>query len=168
MDEHTNGSNGSGPAAIQDAEIIDAVTRRIRQRRERLIEIETEAAEHRAQLKRDERVISLLRGEDKPKAKPGPKPGGIGAGAAINGTKVGVDLLAQIEAAIRRYAEDHEEFRQVDIRKMPDTPTKSSGALATAFEKLRQDNVIRFVRQEGIAKVFRMTREAVTAEQLSS
>ena len=44
---------------------------------------------------------------------------------------------------------------------MPDPPTSSSGALATAFERLRERNVIRLVRQDGNAKFFRLTREAI-------
>ena len=74
-------------------------------------------------------------------------------------------MLIQIEASIREYAEHHEEFRQVDIRTMPNPPTTSSGAIATAFEKLRERNVIRLVRKDGNNKIFRLTSAALTAEQ---
>jgi hypothetical protein len=154
MDGQQNGS----ASTIEDADIIEAVQRRIDQRQARVIEIETELVEHRAQLKRDEKVVALLRGEEASK-KPGPKPR-----QAASQKGIGDDLLAGIEAAVRRYADGHEEFRQVDIRKMPDTPTDKSSVMATAFDHLRERNVIRFVRQEGISKVYRLTRETVVAE----
>ena len=155
----------NGRAPIQDAEIIDAVQRRIDQRQVRVVELETELVEQRAQLKRDERVITLLRGEPTTVtgAKRGPKP--KPKTPELGGTQVGDELLIRIETAIRRYAEDHEEFRQVDIRTMPDPPSTSSGALATAFEKLRERNVIRLVRKQGNNKIFRLTPGALAEQQ---
>lgn len=148
---------------IDDDDIVQAVQARIDRRRARIDELEGELAEHRAQAKRDERVVALLRGEA---SQPGPKPAAKvrRGGAQVGGTKVGAELMTAIEASIRQYAVDHEEFRQVDIRKMANPPTTSTGALATAFEVLRQDNVIRFVRQDGIAKWFRLTPTAAAVE----
>jgi hypothetical protein len=149
-------SNGHG-VDTEDAALLDAVQARIDRRRRRIDELEAELAIHRPQIKRDERVIALLKGDDVAKpAKPAGKPAPRGHGVA-EGT------VAAIEDAIRRYTLDHEEFRQVDIRGMPNPPTGNSGAVATAFERLRERGVIRFVRQDGNAKYFRLTREAVTA-----
>ena len=126
----------------------------------RVDELESELGEHRPQLKRDERALALLMGEDT--TGPG-RPKKKAAASTPRGTVLGEDRLAAIEAAIIRYAADHgDEFRQVDIRTMPDAPSQSSGAMAVAFEKLRERGVIRFARQEGNAKVFRLTREAAT------
>jgi hypothetical protein len=69
--------------------------------------------------------------------------------------------MAKIEEAIRAYAEDHEEFRQVDIRATLTGALAHSSKMAVAFEQLRQANVIRLARQEGIQKFFRLTRETL-------
>ena len=61
------------------------------------------------------------------------------------------------------FAEDHEEFRQVDIRTLPgiDPTVAKSSMMALAFEALRQEGVIRFARQDGNNKFFRLTRQAM-------
>jgi hypothetical protein len=156
MDDATQ--NGAGIDA-EDAALVAGVQRRIERRRRRIEELEAELADQRPQLKRDERVIALLTGVEPTGAKPGPKT------KATNLSRVGPETLATIEAAIRNYAVDHEEFRQVDIRKMPNAPVDKSSQMAVAFEQLRERNVIRFVRQDGNAKVFRLTREAATVSE---
>jgi hypothetical protein len=62
-----------------------------------------------------------------------------------------------------RFCADHDEFRQVDIRTMSGAPTDSSSKMATAFERLRQDNVIRFARKDGNNKFYRLTSESQRA-----
>jgi hypothetical protein len=159
MDDATQ--NGAGIDA-EDAALVAGVQRRIERRRRRIDELEAELAEQRPQLKRDERVIALLTGAEP--TGPG-RPAGAKSKVRDNASRIGPETLATIEAAIRNYAADHEEFRQVDIRKMPNAPVDKSSQMAVAFEQLREQNVIRFVRQDGNAKVFRLTREAVTASE---
>ena len=71
---------------------------------------------------------------------------------------IGTEKLEIIEKAIRAFAEDHDEFRQVDIR-MNSSIDKSS-TMALAFEQLRQQGMIRFARREGIQKFYRLTESA--------
>jgi hypothetical protein len=80
------------------------------------------------------------------------------------------ERLVEIEAVIREYAQEHEEFRQVDVRSaygtLPSGASFTSGMAAIAFERLRQEpyNVLRFARKDGNNKYFRLTaREAVAA-----
>lgn len=140
---------------ITDDELVEALRKRINHRRRRVTALEAEVAEHRTQLRRDERALSLLSGEV---AQPGPK---RTRSQSPKPMKIGPELLASVEAAVRLYAQDHEEFRQVDIRKMPNTPSDKSSAIAVAFENLRQQNVVRFVRQDGNNKWYRLTDGAV-------
>jgi hypothetical protein len=103
------------------------------------------------ELKRYEKALAFLTGEiAAPKKK-----------AAVqkrDHTRVSDDRVELIRRAILLYARDHEEFRQVDLR----TATGfTSSVMATSFEKLRQTNVIRFARQDGNNKWYRLTREAV-------
>jgi hypothetical protein len=78
-------------------------------------------------------------------------------------SKLSDERLSEIEAVVREYAEDHEEFRQVDVRsaygKLPGGGTLTSGMSAMAFEELRQRNVLRVARVEGNSKFYRLTRE---------
>jgi hypothetical protein len=71
--------------------------------------------------------------------------------------------MAALREIILRYAEDHDEFAQVDIRTLPDSPVTHSGGIAHAFEALRQEGFIRFARQDGLRKVYRLTRSAAQA-----
>jgi|SRR5215469_5578024 len=68
------------------------------------------------------------------------------------------EKLDEVRQAIFSYAEDHDEFRQVDIRGVVDI---RSGIAAIAFERLRQENTIRLARKSGNNKYFRLTREAL-------
>ena len=106
--------------------------------------------------KRADRALRLLTGEPlaaKPRATPQkqyPK-------------AIGDERLREIRFAVLKYAEDHEEFRQVDIRTMAglDPTIAKSSTMATAFDQLRQENTIRLARVEGNSKWFRLTREAM-------
>jgi hypothetical protein len=79
---------------------------------------------------------------------------------------VGEERLDRIREIVLEYAADHEEFRQVDIRTQPglEGAMVTSSVMTTAFNRLRQENVIRLARQEGNSKWFRLTREALNAQ----
>jgi septation ring formation regulator EzrA len=112
--------------------------------------------------KRYEKAIRDLRG-DYPRMGRKPSKPATSSGEKVRPvqSKVGPEAMAKIEEAIRAYAEDHEEFRQVDIRATLTGALAHSSKMAVAFEQLRQANVIRLARQEGIQKFFRLTRETL-------
>jgi DNA-binding transcriptional ArsR family regulator len=76
-------------------------------------------------------------------------------------SNVGPERLAEYEQAIREFAAEQEEFRQVDIRAVTGA---TSNVMTRAFEQLRQTNVIRVARQEGNSKYYRLTRAALNGE----
>jgi hypothetical protein len=116
-------------------------------------------------LKRYEKAITILEGEQlgpggRPPTKKEP---GRWAGKRPDGSKsIGDERLEQLKAAILQWSEDHEadEFRQVDIRSVVDF---NSSTTAVGFEKLRQEGFLRFARQSGNNKYFRLTRETLKA-----
>ena len=67
---------------------------------------------------------------------------------------------SQIEQVIVAYVLEHGEFRQVDIRAAFGNELAPSSALK-AFDRLEKSNVIRFARQDGSSKFYRLTREAL-------
>jgi len=70
------------------------------------------------------------------------------------------DTWPHLREAIIAYAHEHEEFRQVDFRDGYDiTSSKSS----TAFNLLREENVLRISRVDGNSKFYRLTKEALDA-----
>ena len=118
-------------------------------------------------LKRYEKAITILEG------------GKLGAGGrpakdsdAPSGPKskqkkttgISEERLELLKEAITQWIEDHgaDEFRQVDIR--GDTSLNlTSGLTAIGFERLRQEGFLRFARQSGNNKYFRLTRETLKA-----
>lgn len=123
--------------------------------------IDAQLATQRAALKRYEDTRKRLVGEPLRGTykRPGAKPKGEPVRAIPS--RVSPEKLADIRLAILRYAEDHDEFAQVDIRSLPDAPVSHSGGIAHAFEQLRQEGFIRFARQDGLKKLYRLTRSAV-------
>lgn len=122
-----------------------------------------EAIRHtRATLGRYEKALAALE-EDTPTPTPRNSGRAPGRPRKSEGTRrkrgISEEKLRAIATAIYRYAEDHEEFRQVDIRGLCDM---NSATAALAFEALRQRNMIRLARVEGVNKWFRLTREVVT------
>jgi hypothetical protein len=77
---------------------------------------------------------------------------------------IGPERMETIKDAVLAYAEDHEEFRQVDIRGVVPSALASSSVMAVAFEMLRQDNVIRLARKVGNQRYFRLTNAMLTAD----
>jgi hypothetical protein len=151
-----------------EAKLLADLDGAIREKRDRMLALEADRAaiderlaEQRAALKRYEdtrkRLVGEpLRGPNKPK--PGPKPTPSGT---YTGSRVSPEKLEAVKASILRFAEDHDEFAQVDIRSLPDAPLTHSGGIAHAFEQLRQEGFIRFARQDGLKKLYRLTRSAV-------
>jgi hypothetical protein len=111
------------------------------------------------ELRTYEKALAALTGEPKKAGRPKTKP------VESVAKKVGDERLAAIEQLVREYAEDHEEFRQVDLRSaygtLPDGGTFTSGMSAIVFEELRQRNVLRVARVDGNSKYYRLTREAL-------
>lgn len=87
-----------------------------------------------------------------------------------NATRMSPKRLQEVEAYVRDYAKDHDEFRQVDLRSahgtFADGATFSSGQSALAFEKLRERNIIRVSRIDGNSKYYRLTRQALQDDRL--
>jgi hypothetical protein len=122
-----------------------------------------EITERKRELARYEKALALLEGSEN-----GSGPAAVASsrtGARTRGTpkrripaRVSEERVAIIEQAIRAFAADHDEFRQVDIR-MNSTIDKSS-AMALAFEQLRQAGTIRLSRKQGNHKFYRLTEAA--------
>ena len=146
-----------------EAKLLADLDGAIREARERVARLEPELVEARAKLKRYEDTRKRLVGEpliNHPGARRrGRPPAGERGDRPAHTFKP--EKLAEIGAFVREYAEHHEEFRQVDIRSAPGSPIVDSGKLSTAFEALRQANVIRLARQDGNSKVYRLTRSAI-------
>ena len=165
------GANGSAPVSARDriAHDLEAEIAKSLQRERELelsfAKIKSEhdraMAEVKAERKAFEQAIHRLRGEPLIKH-PGRGPGRPRKQVTREGRPTGVsdEIVDEIRDAILRFCADHDEFRQVDIRTMPGSPTDSSSKMATAFERLRQDGVIRFARKDGNNKFYRLTSES--------
>jgi hypothetical protein len=155
-------ANGGTANTQLDSKLSELLRQEIAQRRVRVDELQAELDALKPELRRYERVLAQLSDDPAEQAaKPGPKGKAKGtqskAGVA-EGKGIGDERVAGIRDAILVYAEDHDEFRQVDIRTA--TGESNSGIMTLAFERLRQDGVIRFARQDGNNKWFRLTRQA--------
>jgi hypothetical protein len=143
----------------KDDPVVAQMQKRIKALRARYDELSVGLAEITPELKRYERALMLVLDEVPPKGPiPAPKP----TGKRKYPRYVGEDKLGEIEDAIRAYAADHDEFRQVDIRTVMDNEAQfGSNTMTIAFEQLRQRGVIRFARKDGNSKCFRLTAEAL-------
>jgi hypothetical protein len=156
------GTNGSAPASARDriAHDLEAeIAKLLRNERQ----LELDLAQIKAERKAFEQAIQRLRGEPliKQTGRRAGRPKSSSTSDGARSGKVSPELLEAIRAGIMRFAADHDEFRQVDIRTMPDAPTEKSSATALAFEQLRQDGVIRFARKDGNNKFYRLTSESL-------
>ena len=147
-------ASGNGLAPL-DTDVIVALRRRISERREALDDLQARASELTRELRRHEKALAILLDEP-PTKKLGRPPGQ--KQVRNKPSNIGPERLELIERTIREFTQDREEFRQVDIRGITDI---KSSVMATAFEQLRQANVIRFARQDGNNKYYRLTREAL-------
>lgn len=156
--------NGSAPLVPHAAEIVQQLRSLIGERELRLAELDREREQIQAELKTYEQAIKPLTGEARKKRKLPPARARRDTGG---GTRVGDTRIAELKEFVRSYAEEHEEFRQVDIRagmgQWSDGAKITSSSTATAFEALRQEphNFLRIGRIEGNSKYYRLTREAV-------
>lgn len=149
-------NGGAPPAAVR---IIASLHELVKDRQTALANHDLVRDQIISELRTYEKALATLQGETrkpKPKGQSRPVP-----------AKLSDERLAEIEAIIRAYAADHEEFRQVDVRSahgvLESGGTFSSGMSAMAFEELRQRNVIRVARQDGNSKYYRLTREALNS-----
>ena len=158
-DVPTNTSpNGDAPASVMDDEAFLAAAReRLSAARARRDKIAAQIAEATETVKRWEKVVRDLDPEPAPASKKQttttvrPIP-----------SKVGPERLERIIAAIRDLAgpDRENEFRQVDVRRALNDEV-TSGVTTLAFRQLRDEEVIRFTRKDGINQYFRLTRRAV-------
>lgn len=148
MSEPANNGNAAASVVYQLRELVA-------QRQAALVEHDRTRAQIVTELRQYEKALASL---IDPPRKPGPKPDGERVRAKPS--KIAPDKLDAIRDAVVAYAQDHEEFRQVDVRAtVPESLAKSS-TMATAFEMLRQENLIRFARRQGISKFYRLTASA--------
>jgi len=150
---------GNGGTTELDAQLLKLLRKEVAQRRARHDELVTELEELRPDLKRYERMLAQLSGE--PTTTTGKKRGRPKS-HYTKGKGIGDERLEAIRQAVLRYARDHDEFAQVDIRAFTGDGVTGggSGIMTMAFEKLRQEGTIRFARQDGNRKMFRLTRQA--------
>lgn len=160
-------SNGSGDEF--DNKLVGELRKKIERVQLRVTELTTELDEVKPELRRYERALDLMTGTA---TMPGPKPAGLkpvgrpkGSGKRVRENPSGMspERLGRIEAAIDAYSEDHDEFRQVDIRR--EMSGYASGPMAMAFELMRRRSVIRVARVDGNSKYYRLTRETLRERQ---
>jgi len=160
--------NGSAPMLPHAAEIVGQLRRLIEERTVRLAELDHERESIHAELKAYEAAIRPLTGE-RP-AKRGRPKNGEQQPKRTKESNFSEERLEAIKTVILEFAEDHEEFRQVDVRSahavLPDGGKLTSGMTARAFEILRQEphNLLRIGRVDGNSKYYRLTREAVRSQ----
>jgi DNA-binding transcriptional ArsR family regulator len=155
-------SNG---ASTDDAAVA-AIRKEIASRRVRYDELRAELDELTPELRRYEKALALLTGETayvKPGPKGGPKlkPEGKIKGKQNTDWNVSDERMEIILNTIRAWADDHDEFRQTDIRI---AVGYDGNTISKAFERLRQAGMIRLARQQGTNKYFRLTRAAMRGQ----
>lgn len=148
-------ANGAPPLQ-SDQDIIAAMEAQRAALAVRETELMAELAKITPEVRRYEKAIKAIKGEPlgNPQGRtktPGPKPAKKGKGISPAG-------IERAREAIRVVAADNDEFTQVQVRAI--TGEKSSST-SLAFEALRQEGFIRFARQQGLHKYFRLTHSAV-------
>lgn len=154
--------NGSGSAS-PDADLLKAIEKRRVHHQARVDELQAELAVEKDELTKYRRAAVALRGE-LPKDPDAPAPAKRMRHPTADPRRgVSAERIDMIKQLILKATEDKEEFSQVEIRTMPgaDETIVKSSTMALAFEVLRQDGFIRFARQQGNKKLFRLTRSAV-------
>lgn len=162
-------NNGTMPDE-EDLAAAEVLQTRIADLNEQKDQLEAQLEMILPRLRRYEAALTALTGPAEPvkrERKPKPeKPAGAQA-VRQKPSRVAPERLERIKALILEYAEDHEEFRQRDIREIAEPALSNSSMMATAFEQLRQEdeNFIRFARQDGNSKYYRLTRETVELQR---
>jgi hypothetical protein len=164
-------ANGQPPIADDDA-LIRQLQAIVSDKELRLELLAKQDQEIRGELKRYAAALRALTGEAKAPAKPKGKQftstrlesGEIvrsRAGGTRNTSKIGPEMYDAIKSKTLEIAGHMEEFRQIDVRSALGGTAGKSSTMSLAFERMRQENIIRFARQDGIQKYFRLTREQV-------
>jgi hypothetical protein len=162
--------NGSAPLLPHATEIVQQLRSLIGERELRLAELDREREQIHSELKAYEAAIRPLTGDIRLKKRGRPAGQPTEAKRAVP-SQVSPERLTEIEGFIRAYAQDHEEFRQVDVRstygKFAAGQTFTSGIAARAFETLKQEphNLIRIARVDGNSKWYRLTNSALRGQQ---
>lgn len=158
--EATPGALTSANGAVPHEDpIITSLQRLIDERKNKVTELRQQLADLEPELRRYEKALALILDEAPPPGRG--RPAGAGKPVRPKPSGLSAERIKLVEDAVRQYAANHDEFRQVDIRTVIDV---SSGVTALAFEELRQRGVIRLARAEGNNKFFRLTREALRGE----
>jgi hypothetical protein len=151
-------ASNNGHHVDQDEEMIAMLRKAIGVRKARIAELQQAMDDITPDLRRYERALALLTGATSPVGRPARQ--SPAKALKARGKTVSDQKVERVEAAVRRYAEDHDEFRQVDIRGVNEGLTSS--VTAVVFDVLRQRNVIRLARVDGNNKYYRLTRAEVT------
>jgi phytoene dehydrogenase-like protein len=149
-------TNGVEPDGDADDVATSAIRKQLASYTARIDELRTELATLTVAAKRYERALALLTGEP-----PAQRTQAKASGTTPKKMTVNPERTAEIERLIRDYAQEHDEFRQVDIRSLATGTNAKSSVMSIVFENLRQTGVIRLARQDGNHKFFRLTREAL-------
>jgi hypothetical protein len=148
--------NGSVPP---DDPIIEGLRSRIEVKETDVRRLKASLTKLEMDLKQDQKALAILRGEKLGAG--GRPPASANKPARVREKPSGVseERLELVRGAITQL--DTDEFRQVDVRGIMDI---TSSATAMAFETLRQRGVIRFARQDGNNKWYRLTREELARQ----
>ena len=158
----------NGAVNHEEERIVVELRASIETRRSRVAELRAEIDEIMPALKRYERALQLLTGDEPENRGPGRPTGGKPSKykpisqQVAEGKGISVERLNTIVETIYELIEDRDEFRQVDVRTKLDIP---SNVASLAFEALRQKGVIRLARAEGNNKWYRLTREALVERE---
>ena len=118
------GANGTGPMNAREriaAELEREIAGLLRQERH----LELELAEIKTDRKSFEQSLARLRDEGARRGRPPKQQQQLTRPVGVSDA-----IVEEIRLAIMRFVEDHDEFSQVGIRTMPDTPTDSSSKMA--------------------------------------
>jgi hypothetical protein len=151
-----NGTQDTDDPMVKELEDRIAVIASERDQHSQYIDSLTE------QIKRYEKARKALSAEPPRKHKRDTAQGYSGT------ARIGPERYEEAKEALFRYAQDHEEFRQVEFRTDPNGYACNSSVGSQLFERFRQDNLVRLARVQTKAKgnvpagkYFRLTREAL-------
>ena len=161
-------SNGHAAMTNEDRLIFEQMEARCNELRAKRDELQAEMDRLTPDLKRYEKAMAALAGEPLNGHKPqrdGDSPRrGRPPGKTKTGHSLSPEKLDEVREAVFELAHVADDFTQVEVRAKTGI---GSGTAATAFELMRQEGTIRFVRQEGLKKIFRLTREGLRAAGLA-
>jgi hypothetical protein len=150
-------SNGAPAPSVRErvAEQLRAAIAELVDRRD---DLAAELAGVNGEIKMLERSLAPLAPPDPNKTRPGRPPKADGDPVRKKPAKVGPERMARVEAVVRELGKGDAEFRQVDVREQTGL---TSSIMTSAFRQLREDDVVRLARREGINQWFKLTRPAL-------